>query len=93
MPRARSLMTDAMLAVTSLCAAMAGASIISPDVRAQVVAAVSGDSMGQLSAGTSRAFDLVHTSLSFVGIYGGDNMQVAGIGIVAVVLAFMMFRM
>ena len=82
-----------MLAVTSLCTVMAGASIISPDVRAQIVAAMAGDSTGQLSAIASRAFDFVHSYLSVVGYYGGDNMPLAGCGILAVFLAFMMFRM
>ena len=93
MSRARSLFIDAMLGVTSLCTVMAGASIISPDVRAQLVAAMAGDATGQLSAIASRAFDFVHTYFSVVGDFGGDNMPLAGCGILAVVLAFMMFRM
>ena len=93
MSRARSFITDAMLAVTSLCTVMAGVSIISPDVRAQIVAAMAGDSTGQLTAMASRTFDFVHTLLNVVGGYGGDNMPLAGVGILAVVLAFMMFRM
>jgi len=72
---------------------MAGVSIISPDVRAQIAAAMAGDSMGQLSAMASRAFDLVHTCVNGLGGYGGENMPLAGVGILAVVLAFMMFRM
>lgn len=82
---------DAMVGAASLCMVIAGISIISPDIRTHVTTAI-GDPAGQLSAMTSLALDYGHSLVRAARHYGGDNTELAGFGVVAVVLTFMMFR-
>jgi hypothetical protein len=91
MPRARTLTGDAMVGVSSLCTLAAGASIISPDVRAQVNT-FAADPGVQLSALASRAMDFGNMLVRSAGDYTPDSTPFMGFAIVAVVLTLMMFR-
>ena len=81
-----------MVGASSLCAVVAGVSIISPDIRAEIARAVSGDAAGQLSATMSRAFDFARLMIRVAGDYRTDNAALVGFGILAVVLTVMMAR-
>ena len=91
MPRARTLTGDVMVGVSSLCTLAAGASIISPDVRAQVNT-FAADPGVQLSALASRAMDFGNMLVRSAGDYTPDSTPFMGFAIVAVVLTLMMFR-
>ena len=81
-----------MVGATSLCSLIAGVSIISPEIRTQLANTMAGDPATQLSAMASRVLDYGNLLLRMVRDYGGDNTPLVGFGIVALVLAFMMFR-
>jgi hypothetical protein len=81
-----------MVGASSLCALIAGTSIISPEVRAEIANTVAGDPAGRLSAMASRALDLVQVWGSVVGDYRPDNTPLFGFGIVALVLTVMLVR-
>ena len=82
---------NAVVSASSFCTVIAGISVISPDVRTQVTTAI-GDPAGQLGAMVSYALQYGEQFLRVARQYGGDNTPLAGFGIVAVFLAFMMFR-
>ena len=94
MSRARHGTADALVGATSLCTLVAGAAIISPDIRSQVNA-FAGDPVAQLSALASRALDygniLVRTAGDYTP-YTSDSTPFMGFAIVAVVLTLMLFR-
>ena len=81
-----------MIGASSFCTVIAGMSIISPDVRAELANAIAGDPAGQLGAMTSRAFAFVHMLASVAGDYRPDNTPLVGFAIVALVLTGMMSR-
>lgn len=81
-----------MIGASSVCSVIAGLSIISPDVRAQIVNAMAGDSMGQLGAMAFRMLDFAHRFVHLANDYRLDNTPMGGFAILAAVLAFMMFR-
>jgi len=84
---------DAMISTTSLCTLIAGVSIISPDVRAEIVKAISGDDpAGYFSAMASGAMDFAHMLSRTLADYRADNLPIMGFGIVALVLTVMMVR-
>ena len=80
-----------MVGASGLCTLVAGASIISPDVRTQINA-FAGDPAVHVSALTSRAMDYGHMLLRAAGDYTPDSTPFMGFAIVAVVLTLMMFR-
>jgi hypothetical protein len=82
---------DAMVGASSLCAMVAGVSIISPDVRTQVNA-FAGDPVVQLSALASRALDYGNLLVRAAGDFAPDSTAFMGFAVVAVVLTLMMFR-
>ena len=92
MSQARSHTADAMVGASSLCTVIAGVSIISPDIRAEIARAISGDAAGQLGAMASRALDFAHVLVRVAGDYRTDNAPLVGFGILAVVLTVMMAR-
>ena len=92
MSRARNHAADAMVGASSLCTVIAGMSIISPDVRAEIANAMAGDPAGQLNAMASRALDFAHVLVRMAGDYRPDNTPLVGFGIVTLVLTVMMFR-
>ena len=89
---ARSRTADAMVGASSLCTLVAGVSIISPDLRAQMASVIAGDTTGQLSAMASRAVDFVGAYVRMAGVYNPDTTPLVGFGLVALVLGVMMFR-
>jgi hypothetical protein len=82
---------NAMVGAGSLCMVIAGIAAISPDVRIQVTNAI-GDPAGQLGATISYAMHYGDLALRMARHYGGDNTPLAGFGLIAVFLAFLMFR-
>ena len=80
-----------MVGATSLCTLVAGAAVISPDVRTHVNA-FAGDPAVQLSALASRALDYGNMIVRVAGDYTPDSTPFMGFAIVAVVLTLMMFR-
>jgi hypothetical protein len=81
-----------MVGASSLCALIAGTSIISPEVRAEIANAIAGDPAGRLGAMASRALDFVHVFVRVVGDNRPDNTPLLGFGIVALVLTVMLVR-
>lgn len=81
-----------MVGASSLFTLIAGVAIISPDVRAQIAHAMSGDAAGQLGAVASRALDFAHVLMRLAADYRTDNAPLLGFGLVAVVLTVMMAR-
>jgi hypothetical protein len=92
MSRARSHAADAMIGASSLCTLIAGAAIISPEVRAGISNAFAGDPAGQLSAVASRGLDFVHVLSRVAADYRPENGPLVGFGIVALFLTIMMSR-
>ena len=82
---------DAMLGAGGLFTLVAGASVISPDVRLQVNA-FAGDPGVQLGALVSRTVDYGHMLLRAAGEFAPDSSPFMGFAVVAVFLTFMMFR-
>lgn len=80
-----------MVGASSLCMLGAGMWLVSPDVRTQV-SAFAGEPGVQLSALASRALDYGNMLARVAGDYTPDSTPLMGFGLVAVVLAFMMFR-
>jgi hypothetical protein len=90
MSRPRNHTADAMVGASSLCTLIAGVSIISPDLRAEMASAIGG--AGQLSAIASRALDFAHGIVRMAGDYRLDADPLVGFGILALVLTVMMVR-
>ena len=80
-----------MVGASSLCTLVAGAAVISPDVRTQVHA-FAGDPAVQLSALASRAMEYGNMLVRVAGDYTPDSTPFMAFAIVAVVLTLMMFR-
>jgi hypothetical protein len=80
-----------MVGAGALCTLIAGMSVISPDVRAQVNA-FAGDPAVHLSGLASRALDYGNMLARVAGDYAPDSTPFMGFAIVAVFLTFMMFR-
>lgn len=80
-----------MVGASGLCAMVAGVSIISPDIRAQVNA-FAGDPVVQLSALASRAMDYGNILVRAAGDYAPDSTPFMGFAVIAVVLTLMLFR-
>ena len=91
MSRARPRAADAMVTASGLCSLVAGAAIISPDVRTQVNA-FAGEPGVQLSALASRALDYGNMFVRAAGDYTPDSTPFMGFAVVTVVLTVMMFR-
>jgi hypothetical protein len=91
MSHARHGTADAMLGAGGLFTLVAGASIISPDVRMQVNA-FAGDPGVQISALVSRTLDYGQMLLRAAGDFAPDSTPFMGFAVVAVFLTFMMFR-
>lgn len=81
-----------MLGASSLCAVVAGMSILSADVRSLIGNLIAGDPGGDLSAAALRLQDYSHALVRAAADYRAANAPLVGFGVVAVVLAFLMFR-
>lgn len=81
-----------MVGATSLCTVAAGVSIINPQIRAQIAAAIGDGATGQLAAMASHATDFLHTLTQLAGDNFPGNAPLAGFAIVAVALTVMMVR-
>jgi hypothetical protein len=92
MSRARTQAADAMIGTTSVCTLLAGASIISPDLRTQIVRAIADDPAGYFSGMASGAMTFAHMISRTFADYRVDNLPLFGFGIVALVLTVMMVR-
>ena len=92
MTKTRRQASDAMLSAGSLLALITGMSILNADVRVQVANIMAGDSNGQLSAMAFRAQSYGHELMKSAAQYRADNGPMVGFGLVAVVLAFLMFK-
>jgi hypothetical protein len=92
MSQAQRHTANAMVGATSLCSLIAGVSIISPEIRTQLANTMATDAGTQVSAMASRVLDYGNLALRLARDYGGDNTPLVGFGIVAIFLAFMMFK-
>jgi len=81
-----------MIGTSSLCAVIAGISIVSADVRMQIANVIAGDPAGEVSAMTFRVLDFGRTFAGAAADYRAANAPLVGFGIAAVVLTIVMFR-
>jgi hypothetical protein len=91
MSRARRLVVDAFIGASSLCALIAGISIISEDMRAQIANAIAGKP-SDLGAMALRAQTFGNVLVSTAGDYRLIETPLIGFAIVAIVLCVLMFR-
>jgi hypothetical protein len=91
MSRARRLAADAMIGASSVCAVVAGMSIISEDIRSQIANAIAGKP-GELGALALRAQAFGNALANTAGDYRLTETPLIGFGIVAIVLLLLMFR-
>lgn len=81
-----------MIGAGSLFTVIAGMTILNADVRLQLASVIAGDSNGQLSAMAFRAQSYGHELMQSAAAYRADNGPMLGFGLVAAVLAFLMFK-
>ena len=81
-----------MIGASSVCAVVAGMSVINEEFRAQIASVIVGDPGGQLSALAFRAQGLSRELIRSALEYRADNGPMVAFGLVAVVLAFLMFK-
>jgi hypothetical protein len=91
MSQVRRRAADAMVGASSLCAVIAGMSIISEDVRSQIANAIAGKP-NELGAMAFRAQAFGQELVRTAGDYRLTEAPVMGFGIVAIVLCVLMFR-
>ena len=82
---------DFLLTTVAIAILVAGLALISPDVRGYLAKIVSGDAT-EVTLLAHRAQDLTRDVIKAVNEYRANNVPMVGFGVVAVVLAFLMFR-
>jgi hypothetical protein len=83
---------DVMIGFGSFGAVVAGVSVLSVDVRVYLANLLAGDPAGELPARVLWLQDHVHTLIRAAVEYRAANGPMVGFGVVAVVLALLMFR-
>ena len=81
-----------MIGAGSVGAVVAGMAVLNDQIRAQLANAIAGDPAGISSEVAFRAQDFGHGLVRDIAAYGAANGPMVGFGIVAVVLAILMFR-
>ena len=93
MAKARRKATDAMIGVSSVCSVLAGLSVFSVEVRAWIANLLAGDPAGEVSTMAFRAQGFGHEVVRSLNVYRAENGPMVAFGVVAVLLALLMFKM
>ncbi len=81
-----------MIGASSLGAVAVGMSILNADVRTKVANVIAGDAGGDLSALAFSVQNYSHELMRSVSDYRAANGPMVAFGVVAVILAILMFR-
>jgi hypothetical protein len=81
-----------MIGASSFFTVIAGMSFLSEEFRAIVVGLLAGDRGGQLTALAFKAQSVGHDLVRSAAEYRANNAPMLAFGVVAVVLAFLMFK-
>ena len=80
-----------MMTIVAVCVIVAGLAMISPEVRGYLAKMFSGDAT-DVTQLANRGHDFVRDTVKAAREYRANNAPMVGFGVVAVVLAFLMFR-
>lgn len=81
-----------MIGLSSVCSVLAGLSVFSVEVRAWMTNLIAGDPGGEMTALAFRAQGFGHDLVRWLNAYRVDNGPMVAFGLVAVVLALLMFK-